>query len=125
MKRELTTKVAFPRTVPSACDISDPTSVTVTIDDGFQAAYIRNLGDDAVVRSIKLTDEDDTQVTKLWVAYNRSEEDGFGSYAYDTQVNINVDVKGSTGVEMHQESYFFWTETKKARDAAEAARIAM
>jgi acetolactate synthase regulatory subunit len=102
-------------------DITDPESIRFTIDDGVVEEYTRDLGDDSVVRVIKLTDDDDTQVTKLWVAYDRSKEDELEDYSYDTQINIKVDVNNSAGLEMAQENYSIKTETEAEHDEAEAA----
>jgi hypothetical protein len=102
-------------------DLTDPTSVRFTIDDGFQANYTRALDDISVVRVIKLTDDDDHAVRQLWVVYDRSKEDGFGTYSYDTQINVDVDVRDSEGLEMPPESYFLWIETQEQHNAAEAA----
>jgi hypothetical protein len=79
------------------------------------------LNDISVVRVIKLTDEADMGVTKLWVAYDRSGEDGFGTYSYDTQINIRVEVRDSAGLEMSQGIYSLGIETKAGHDAAEIA----
>ncbi len=102
-------------------DITDPASIRFTVDDGVVEEYTRDLGDDSVVRVIKLTDDDDTQVTKLWVAYDRSKEDELEDYSYDTQINIKVDVNNSAGREMAQESYSIKTQTEAEHDEAEAA----
>jgi hypothetical protein len=102
-------------------DITDPASIRFTVDDGVVGEYTRDLGDDSVVRVIKLTDDDDTQVTKLWVAYDRSKEDELEDYSYDTQINIKVDVNNSAGREMAQESYSIKTQTEAEHDKAEAA----
>ena len=102
-------------------DITDPESIRFTIDDGIVEEYTRDLGDQSVVRIIKLTDDDDTQVTKLWVAYDRSKEDELEDYSYDTQINIKVDVNNSAGREMAQESYLIKIETEAEHDKAEAA----
>jgi hypothetical protein len=129
-------------------DITDPASIRFTIDDGIVEEYTRDLGDDSVVRIIKLTDDDDTQVTKLWVAYDRSNsvvriikltddddtqvtklwvaydrstENELEDYSYDTQINIKVDVNNSAGREMAQENYSIKTETEAEHDQAEAA----
>ncbi len=106
---------------PDGIDITDPASIRFTIDDGIVGAYTRDLGDHSVVRVIKLTDDDDTQVTKLWVAYDRSNEGELEAYSYDTQINIKVDVDNSAGREMAQESYSIKTETEAEHDKAEAA----
>ncbi len=102
-------------------DITDPESIRFTVDDGIVEEYTRDLGDHSVVRVIKLTDDDDTQVTKLWVTYDRSKEDELEDYSYDTQINIKVDVNNSAGREMAQESYLIRTETEAEHDEAEAA----
>ncbi len=102
-------------------DITDPASIRFTVDDGVVEEYTRDIGDLTVVRVIKLTDDDDTQVTKLWVAYDRSKEDELEDYDYDTQINIKVDVNNTADREMAQESYSIKTETEAEHDEAEAA----
>ena len=102
-------------------DITDPASIRFTVDDGVVEEYTRDLGDHSVVRVIKLTDDADTRITKLWVAYDRSKEDELEDYSYDTQINIKVDVNNSAGREMAQESYSIKTETEAERDEAETA----
>ncbi|MFH1933246.1 MAG: hypothetical protein ABIN18_16855 [Pseudomonadota bacterium] len=105
---------------PDGIDITDPTSMRFTIDDGVNAEYTRDLNDLSVVRVVKLTEEDDTQVTKLWVAYDRSEEDEFEGYDFDTLINIKVDIKDRTGQEMEQEIFSLKIETKAEHENAEA-----
>jgi hypothetical protein len=102
-------------------DITDPASIRFTIDDGVVEEYTRDLGDHSVVRVIKLTDDADTRVTKLWVAYDRSKEDELEDYSYDTQINIKMDVNNSAGQEMAQESYSIKIETESEHGEAEAA----
>ena len=77
-------------------DITDPNSIWFTIYDGVHAAYTRNLLD-AVVRVIKLSNEDDTSVTKLLAVYDRSMESVYGAYDFDTQINIMVDIRNRSG----------------------------
>ncbi|MBU4427685.1 MAG: hypothetical protein KKB35_13245, partial [Proteobacteria bacterium] len=102
-------------------DITALSSIRFTIDDGVVEEYTRDLGDHSVVRIIKLTDDADTRVTKLWVAYDRSKEDELEDYSYDTQINIKVDVNNREGREMAQESYSIKIETEAEHDEAEAA----
>ena len=102
-------------------DITDPESVRFTVDDGISEVYTRDLGDNSVVRVIKLSEDADTQATKLWVAYDRFNEDGFEDYSYDMKINIMVDVRNSAGREMAQESYSIKIETEAEHNAAEAA----
>ena len=101
-------------------DITDTASIRFTIDDGIAEEYTRDLGDHSVVRVIKLTEEDDTQVTKLWVAYDRPKEDEFEGYGYDTQINIKVDVNNRAGREMAQEIYSIKIETEAEHEDAQA-----
>jgi len=102
-------------------DITDPASIRFTVDDGIVEEYTRDLGDHSVVRVIKLTDDDDTRVTKLWVTYDRSKEDELEDYSYDMQINIKVDINNSAGREMAQESHSIKIETEAEHDKAEAA----
>ena len=101
-------------------DITDPTSMRFMIDDGIHTEYTRDLSDHSVIRVVKLTEEDDTKVTKLWVAYDRSGEDEFGDYDFDTLISIKVDIKDSTGVEMEQEVFSIKIETEEEHEDAEA-----
>ncbi|MCG2776535.1 MAG: hypothetical protein L6406_12725, partial [Desulfobacterales bacterium] len=101
-------------------DITDPTSVRFTIDDDLHAEYTRDLNDLSVVRVVKLTEEDDTQVTRLWVAYDRPKEDEFEGYDFDTLINIKVDIKDRAGQEMEQEIFSIKIETEAEHENAEA-----
>ena len=103
-------------------DITDPTSISFLINDGVNEAYARNLGDLSVVRVTKLAGDDDRQVTKLWVAYDRSKEDELGKYSFNTQVDITVNVKDSTGLEMAQEVFSIKIETQTEHENAEASK---
>ena len=103
---------------PDGIDITDTGSIRFTIDDGINFVYQRDLGDNAVVRVTKLTDEVDTQVTELWVVYHRSAEQGLGNYPFDMDINIKVDARDRTGSQMAQQSYDFRTETQAAHDLA-------
>jgi hypothetical protein len=103
-------------------DITDTSSIMFTIKDDVNSdEYTRDLSD-TTVRVIKLTEDEDKQVTKLWAVYDRSKEDKdtFGNYSYDTNVNIKVDAKDRRGDWMIQESYNFNVETDTEHDDAEA-----
>jgi len=78
-------------------DITDTESIKFTINDGVNEDYTRDLSDAAVVRVVKLTEEEDTSVTKLWAVYDRSMEEEFGNYDYDTQITIKVNAKDRKG----------------------------
>jgi len=101
-------------------DITDTSSIKFTIDDGINPAYEWDLSDTAVVRVVKLTSDDDTEVTKLWVVYDRSKEAAYGSYSYDRSVNIKVDAKDIRGDWMTQASYDFKIETETEHNEAQA-----
>ena len=104
-------------------DITDTGSVKFTIDDGVNAVYERDLSDSSVVRVVKLTSDPDTQITKLWVVYDRSKDDTHGnSYDFDTNINIKVDAKDKTGEWMTQADYNFNVETEQEHQDAVANR---
>jgi len=99
-------------------DITDSGSIRFTIDDGVNPVYQRDLSNTTVVRVTKLTGEDSTRVTALWVVYHRSAEVGLGDYPFDANINIKLDAMDSTGSRMAQQSYDFKTETQTAHDLA-------
>jgi len=100
-------------------DITDTSSIKFTINDNIiSPVYERDLGDDAVVRVVKLTSDDDTQVTRLWAVYDRSREATYGNYDYDTNTNIKVDAKDRRG-DWTQASYDFNIETEAEHDEAQ------
>lgn len=100
-------------------DITDTSSIKFTIDDGVNEAYTRDLGDETVVRIIKLTEDEDTEVTKLWAVYDRSMEATYGDYSYDADINIKVDAKNRRDDWMTQTSYDFNIETETEHANAE------
>jgi hypothetical protein len=101
-------------------DITDTESITFTIHDGVNEAYIRDLSDTKLVRVVKLTEDEDTQVTRLWVVYDRFMEDEFGNYDYDTQINIKVDAKDTRGGPIDPApSYTFKIESETQHDYAQ------
>jgi hypothetical protein len=102
---------------PTGIDITDPESIRFTIDDGAET-YTRDLSDPMLVSVINLSGEDDTRVTDLWVAYHRAGESQLGNYAFDTTVNIRVDVTDRTGVAMDPGDYRFKIETEAENEDA-------
>jgi len=95
-------------------DITDANSITFTIEDGVNDAYERNLNDASLVRVIKLTEDDNTSVTYLWVSYDRA-LDTTGNFELDTIVTVTVDVMNTRGVPV-QASYDFKIETQEEYD---------
>ena len=93
--------------------------IQLTIDDGDNAPFIRNLGS-ASVRIIKLVDgEDDSQVTRLLAVYDRSEDGVYGpAYTYDNDVNIMINATDITGNTMIPASIDFNVETQQEHDNA-------
>ncbi|MEJ2723120.1 MAG: hypothetical protein P8175_00490, partial [Deltaproteobacteria bacterium] len=87
-------------------------SVVFTVNDGAHASYQRNLGDD-VVRVVKLTQDDDTRVTKLWAVYDQARET-YGGFAYESTVSIEVRVKDASGFGEGQGTYIFKVESELA-----------
>jgi hypothetical protein len=99
-------------------DITDTSSIEFIINDGVNPAYTRNLSNPSVFRVVKLTTDDDDQVTKLWAVYDRS-LDSYGDYQYDANVNIKVNAKDRTGMAMDQASFDFNVETSSEQMAAQ------
>ena len=102
-------------------DITDATSVKFTIDDGVNPVYDRNLSDTSTVRIIQLDREEDAdQVTKLWVAYDRSKEVDLGLYTYNKTITISIDAKDRRQDWMEQVSYDFKIKTKEEHNEDQA-----
>ena len=102
-------------------DITDANSISFTINDSVNTIYERDLSDTNVVRVVKLNlEESDTQVTKLWVVYDRSKELELGLFLYDQNVNIKIDAKDIGQNWMEQASYDFEIESEDEHDNAQA-----
>jgi len=101
-------------------DITDLESITFTISDGVHEAYTRDLSNETVVRGVKLAEEEDTQVTKLWAVYDRSKDNEYGNnYAFDSIITIGVDAKNRRGVPIDPvPSYTFKIESETQHYAA-------
>jgi hypothetical protein len=97
-------------------DITDANSISLTIDDGVNVTYSRDLSDDTIMRVKKLTDDDSTSVTQLWVSYDRA-LDTTGNFQFDAIVTVTVDVMNRRGVTV-QGSYDFKIETQEEYDYA-------
>ncbi|MDY6790272.1 MAG: fibronectin type III domain-containing protein [Thermodesulfobacteriota bacterium] len=90
-------------------------SINFIINDGNQV-YERNLSSNTV-RVVKLSDDDDSQVTLLWAVYDRS-QDSHANYEFDANVNITIDAYDTNGNVMNQESYDFNVESEAEHDVA-------
>lgn len=102
-------------------DITDANSIKFTINDGVNAIYERDLSDANVVRVVKFDlEESDTQVTKLWVVYDRSNEVELGAFTFDQTINIKIDAKNISQEWMEQVSYDFKIETEQEYNDAQA-----
>jgi len=80
---------------PEGMDITDPSSIRLTINDG-TTEYTRDLSHPSVTYKKMVSTEDNTQVTKIRVAYDRSRDDEVGDYGFGSTVNVRVDVTGMT-----------------------------
>jgi hypothetical protein len=106
-------------------NITDTTSVKFTVDDDaddpLNTPYERDLRSEFsdFVRVLKLTSDLDTQVTELWVVYDRS-QDTYGNFAYNSKVNIKVDAKDRRQDLMAQASFDFRIESEAEHDYAQA-----
>jgi subtilisin family serine protease len=100
-------------------DITDFTSVRFTIDDTVNGIYSRNLSN-GTVRVIKLTADPNSEVTRMWLVYDRSEEgSGLQNFPYGKNVNLKIDATDSLGNTMNQESVDFNVETLAEHNAAQ------
>ena len=90
-------------------------SINFIINDGNQV-YERNLSSNTV-RVVKLSDDDDSQVTLLWAVYDRS-QDTHANYEFDANVNIRMDTYDTYGNSMNQASYDFNVESETEHDEA-------
>ncbi|MDY6881832.1 MAG: fibronectin type III domain-containing protein [Thermodesulfobacteriota bacterium] len=72
-------------------DITDPNSILFRISDGLTGQYSRNLGDPCV-RVVKLTEDADEEVSRLWVVYDRASESEIDIYAFDAVVRAEIEV---------------------------------
>ncbi len=86
--------------------------IQFTIDDGDNLPFVRNLGS-ASVRYIKLIDAElDSQVTRLLVVYDRSNDGVYGpGYSYDNDVMVLIDATDIMGKNMNQARIDFNVET--------------
>jgi len=90
-------------------------SITFIIDDG-DRIYNQNLSSNTV-RVVKMTNEDNSQVTLLWAVYDRS-QDTYGNYEFDANVNIRIDANDSYGNSMNQVSYDINVESEAEHNEA-------
>jgi hypothetical protein len=99
-------------------DTTDNTSVQFTINDGINPAYTRNLGSGSI-RWVKMTADLNTEVTRMWVVYDRSEESGgLQNFPFGSSVNVTVDATDSMTNAMPQASFDFKVETRLQSDDA-------
>jgi hypothetical protein len=91
-------------------------SINFIIDDG-DRIYNRNLSSDTV-RVVKLTNDENSQVTLLWAVYDRS-RDSYGNYEFDANVTIQIDLNDTYGNSMNQASYDFNVESEAEHDEAQ------
>jgi hypothetical protein len=98
-------------------DITDPSSVRFTIDDGDNQPYVRDIGNSDVVRIVKLSDDEDTQVAHLWAVYDRC-RDIYGDFSFDADIDIRVDIKDRRQVWMVPLYFSFHVESASAHDTA-------
>jgi len=103
-------------------DTTDSESIKFTINDGGNLTYDYNLINTDVVRVVKLdSTEDDDNVTKLWVIYDRSKDYWYGiTYSFGATVTISVDAKDKNQNWMDQGVYSFKVENQQQHDDAEA-----
>ena len=96
-------------------DLTNPTSIRFTIDDGSQQPYQRDLGQLAIT---KLNNDPDTAATRLWVAYHRPQELVFGDYPLASPVRVDVAVTERRALETTQQGFTFQTESSGQQQEA-------
>jgi subtilisin family serine protease len=98
-------------------NINNDAAIEFTIDDETRI-YSRDLGD-ASVRVVKLTSEDDSQVTRMWVVYDRSADGVWGpTYLLDSDINIKIAATDIMTNTMGQVGFDFNVETAEEQDDA-------
>jgi hypothetical protein len=98
-------------------NINNDAAIEFTIDDETNT-YSRDLGD-ASVRVVKLTNDADSQVTRMWVVYDRSEDGVWGpTYEFDSDINIKIDATDIMTNSMDQADFDFNVETAEEHDDA-------
>jgi hypothetical protein len=103
-------------------DITDSTSIRLTIKDGVNNPYELDLRDTAVVRVIKLTADPDTRLRKFWVVYDRAKDDiRWNRYPFDSIVYIILGAKDRSKGWVNA-IYDFKIESEMEHNDAEAAR---
>jgi len=103
---------------------TDPANINIefTINDGVNAEYFRDLNH-PTLRGIKLEPgEADTAVTRLWVVYDRSNDNDYGNaYEFEKVVSIKIDATDVTGnLITPPAEYRFKTETAAEHADAQA-----
>ena len=93
-------------------NLTDPGSITFTIDDGTNPAYTVSLADTDVVRVVKLSTDQDTSVSRLWAVYDRSREASIGDFPFGATITITVQAMNRRGDWMEGRSYSFGVETE-------------
>jgi subtilisin family serine protease len=97
---------------------TDGNNVQLTIADGINPGYTRNLAH-GTVRWLNLSADPNTQVTRLWVVYDRSQESGgLKNFPFGSSVNVKVDATDSMTNAMPQASFDFKVETQVQSDEA-------
>jgi hypothetical protein len=102
-------------------DITDVDSVSFVVDDGVNEPFPVDLGDTAIMRTIKLNPDDpDTAATAFWAVYDRS-QNGPSTYAFDTIVNVQVTTRNTQGFYFGA-TYTFRVESEAEHEAATNVR---
>ncbi len=100
---------------PYGIDLTDPNSISFTIDDG-EAVYDVDLDEskDISLRITKLDQyHDDTSLSFFWAIYQTIEDDARGnSFPYGSEVRVTVDVEDAEGF-YTEKDYSFRTETEQ------------
>ena len=99
-------------------NIKDTDSIILTIDDNVNPVYSVSLSDTDVLRTVKLSPDEDSRVSSLWVIYDRSQEGTLGYFPYGKTIIITVEAKDRLGDWMQVHTYSFAVETKQDHNEA-------
>ena len=97
-------------------NLQDTDSIILTINDGVNPVYSVSPADTDVVRTVKISPDEDSRVSNLWVIYDRSREGTLGYFPYGKTIIITVEAKDRLGDWMQVHTYSFAVESKQDHD---------
>ena len=102
----------------SGIDLNNTDNIRILVNDGDNIAYTVDLSNEKTVRTIKLnTNEPDSAVSALWVAYDRPKEDQLSMqrYPFEAQVHFSVEIRNNDD-NLIREEFYYEIETQALHD---------